>query len=81
MHYPPNNYKELVRLLKRLGFYQVHSGKHSFKFKHSTRRPRDLTKRDFIVISTGKGENYSKVVLKELIRDFKFSEKSIKDVC
>ncbi len=81
MHYPPNNYKEIVRLLIKLGFNQVHSGKHSFKFKHSQRKPKDYTQRDFIVVSTGKGITYSRIIIRELMKVYGYTEEEIKSVC
>jgi len=80
MHYPPNNYRELQRMLKRLGFEKFSHGKH-MKFKHPTRKPTDLTKRPFIVISPGRDKTFSQVVIKELIKNFAYTEDEIKNAC
>jgi predicted RNA binding protein YcfA (HicA-like mRNA interferase family) len=49
MSFPPNNQKEWVKLLKKLGFEErrVGKGKHAFKFCHPRRKTKEIMFFDF----------------------------------
>ena len=81
MAFPPNNQKEWVKLLKRLGFEErrVGRGKHAFKFSHPTRKTKDYRiQPDFIIVPHIIYPAMSAHMVKELIF-FGFSLEEIKE--
>jgi predicted RNA binding protein YcfA (HicA-like mRNA interferase family) len=83
MSYPPNNYKEWVKALKKLGFEErrVGKGKHAYKFKHPTKKTKDYRiQRNFIIIPHKIYPTLSKGIVKQVMF-FGFSLEEIKKVC
>lgn len=83
-HYPPNNSKEWIRLLLKLGFVEknrIGIGGHAHKFIHPDRHPpRNSQQPDFIIIPHKIYNILSKEIIKE-IKAFGFTEEDIRDCC
>lgn len=82
-HYPPNNAKEWVKALKKLGFEErrVGRGKHANKFTHPTKHTQDSRiQRDFIIIPHKVYPVLSTHIVKGLTL-FGFSLEEIREAC
>lgn len=83
MAFPPNNDKEWIRALRKLGFTEnrVGRGKHAHKFTHPKRKTKDYrVQPNFIIIPHRIYPNLSAGIVKEL-HFFGFSLKEIKSAC
>ena len=82
--FPPLKEKHWIRVLKKLGFQEVHrigKGKHAHKFAHPFRRSSDYQKQpNFIIIPHKMYPLLAKEIIKE-IGFFGFTENEIRKVC
>jgi hypothetical protein len=83
MSYPPKNYKEWLRTMKRLGWIdnRVGKGKHAYKFSHPTRKTKDWRiQRNFIIIPHKIYPVISKRIVQQLTF-FNYTLEEIKEAC
>lgn len=82
--YPPQKVQHWIRVLKKLGFEEVHrvgQGKHANKFAHPTKHTKDYkTQRNFIIIPHKIYPQMSDAIVKELSY-FGITEEDIKGCC
>ncbi len=83
MSFPPENYKEWIKVLYKLGFEEkrVGRGKHAYKFTHPSRKTQDFRiQRNFIIIPHKIYPTLSKTIVKQVMF-FGFTLDEIKQVC
>lgn len=80
--YPRSN-KEIVSLLKSLGFKKklgIGRSKHPQKYYHPTRRNKDLNDKPFILVTHEYFDANGQRIMKKL-RNWGFTKKEIEDKC